>query len=360
MTEKDKPFGFGGVEKYYEQIEELLPQRREERKGSSTDILKDNRMIRKNEISCRRSVHWIVWCGLLMTGCQSHPAAAPQTPPFAEESATAAPKAGDLRTDLKGIKQVWVEPGSFQMGTDAKTIAGLQAMNPPPFIAAEFASEQPQHEVRLTKGYWIDKYEVTNRAFRAFVDDGGYENQAYWSAAGWEWLRGQPAGMLPMYCQGNVAEIPVACVTWYEAEAYAAWRGGRLPTEAEWEFAARGPQSRVYPWGSVFDPDLCNVVDSKALLPAGSFPEGASWVGAEDMAGNVMEWVQDWLGPYQSGAVENPAGPANGKVKVEKGGWWGANMFVARSAYRHFEDPPGYRDSHIGFRIVTKIALIFP
>ncbi len=78
-------------------------------------------------------------------------------------------------------------------------------------------------------------------------------------------------------------------------------------------------------------------------------------MGALDMAGNVMEWVQDWLGPYSSGAVEDPTGPATGRIKVEKGGWWGGTYFVGRAAYRHFEDPPGYQDAHIGFRIVTVV-----
>ena len=74
-----------------------------------------------------------------------------------------------------------------------------------------------------------------------------------------------------------------------------------------------------------------------------------------DMAGNAMEWVSDWLGEdyYATGPTDDPAGPADGAVKVEKGGWWGGNQFVARSAYRHFEDPPGYSDVHIGFRVVT-------
>ncbi len=292
---------------------------------------------------------FLLWTGFLITaaGCRG------ATPAASLPAAAQTPKAGDVRTDAKGIEQMWVDAGTFQMGTDEETLRALVDLNPPAFVAGEFASEQPQHEVQLTRGYWIDKYEVTNRAFGAFVEDGGYKNQAYWSADGWEWLQGQLAEMLPLYCQGNAAENPVACVTWYEAEAYARWRGGRLPTEAEWEYAARGPQSFVYPWGNAFDAALCNVVGGKSLMPVGSFPSGASWAGALDMAGNAMEWVQDWLGPYSAQPVENPTGPATGRVKVEKGGWWGATFFVARAAYRHFEDPPDYQDAHIGFRVAT-------
>ncbi len=306
----------------------------------------------RKPICWKKFLLWI-WFGIFLPGCMKIPEAVeqPQVPSIA--SAATTPKTGDSRTDTKGIAQVWVEAGSFRMGSSAEEIDALLKLNPPAFVAAAFDGEQPQHEVRITKGYWIDKTEVTNRAFRAFVDDGGYTHRVYWSAEGWEWLQGQLIEMLPMYCLGNAEENPVACVTWYEAEAYAAWRGGRLPTEAEWEYAARGPESNVYPWGNSFDPGLCNVVDSKSPLPVGSFPGGASWVGALDMAGNVMEWVQDWLGPYGPQTIEDPVGPTAGRVKVEKGGWWGSNQFVARAAYRHFEDPPAYQDAHIGFRIVT-------
>jgi formylglycine-generating enzyme required for sulfatase activity len=145
-------------------------------------------------------------------------------------------------------------------------------------------------------------------------------------------------------------------VTWYEAEAYARWRNGQLPTEAEWEYAARGPRSYRYPWGDSFDASRCNVIDTEGLTAVGSFPDGVSWVGAHDMAGNAMEWVQDWLGVdyYRTGEAIDPQGPATGKVKVEKGGWWGSHAIVARSAYRHFEDPPEYGDGHIGFRVVSR------
>jgi formylglycine-generating enzyme required for sulfatase activity len=289
---------------------------------------------------------------VLLVGCQSSPRVT-MPAPILEPTSTSVPTAGQIRFDQKGIEQVWVPAGSFLMGTDEAVIQELKALNPSSFVLGEFASEQPQHEVRITTGYWIDKYEVTNKAFQAFVEDGGYQNQILWSAEGWEWLSSQSINQLPRYCQGNVPDNPIACVTWYEAEAYTKWRGGRLPTEAEWEYAARGPKSLTYPWGNDFDSSRCNVVESKGLTPVGSYPTGVSWVGAFDMAGNVMEWVQDWLGNYSAGTIENPTGPATGKVKVEKGGWWGSTLFVARSAYRHFEDPPGYGDIHIGFRVVS-------
>jgi formylglycine-generating enzyme required for sulfatase activity len=263
--------------------------------------------------------------------------------------------AGASRTDAHGVEQVWVPAGMFKMGTDKATVTALRAMNPPSWVARELTSEEPQHQVTLTSGYWIDKYEVTNAAFQSFVEADGYRTQGYWSEAGWQWLSKQRVESLPRSCGSTAPDLPRACITWYEAEAYAHWRGGRLPTEAEWEYAARGPQSSIYPWGNDFDAARCNVVDSKGSQPVGSYPAGVSWAGAHDMAGNVMEWVQDWLDVnyYTSGAATDPHGPETGKIKVEKGGWWGSNLFVARSAYRHYEDPPDYNDWHIGFRIVT-------
>jgi formylglycine-generating enzyme required for sulfatase activity len=221
-------------------------------------------------------------------------------------------------------------------------------------VASEFPSEIPAHEVTLTNGYWIDRTEVTNAAFDAFVDAGGYTNQALWSDDGWAWLATKDASRLPTHCNGDVPEQPRMCLTWYEAEAYANWRGGRLPTEAEWEYAARGPKSTVYPWGDAFDRDKANVLNSVSPKPVGSYPAGASWVGALDMSGNAMEWVSDWLADHVAGPVTDPIGPATGTKKVEKGGWWGSNEFVARSAYRHYEDPPTYGDKHIGLRVASQ------
>lgn len=266
--------------------------------------------------------------------------------------------AGERRVDALGIEQVWVPAGTFRMGTDEAVAAELLALGPPAWAARELPSEQPAHSVTISTGYWIDRTEVTNAAYRAFIEAGGYAERSLWSDAGWAWLERQAAGQRPRPCATEAPDHPVACITWFEADAYARWRGGRLPSEAEWEYAARGPESTRYPWGDAWDPTRCNVEGATGTAPVASFPEGASWVGAQDMAGNVMEWVADWLDPtaYTTDAVNDPKGPATGRVKVEKGGWWGSNWFVARAAYRHFEDPPTYRDHHIGFRIATPIV----
>ena len=140
-------------------------------------------------------------------------------------------QAGDTRLDDMGIEQVYVPSGCFLMGTSEEQAAALE---PPEWAARQLASEQPQYEVCLTGGYWIDQYEVTNAAFQAFVDDGGYENEAYWSQVGLSWLNRQDVAALPEQCVEDAApDQPRVCITWFEAQAYANWRGGRLPTEAE-------------------------------------------------------------------------------------------------------------------------------
>jgi formylglycine-generating enzyme required for sulfatase activity len=239
------------------------------------------------------------------------------------------------------------------MGTELP--AGTAGLDIPSFARRELDTEQPAHDVCITAGYWIDKTEVTNASYKQFVADGGYTKPEYWSEAGKAWLENNKNTVLPTKCGSEDDDLPRVCITWFEAEAYANWRGGRLPTEAEWEFAARGPKSTIFPWGNEWDPKKANVTDSTGLTPVGNYPDGASWVGALDMSGNAMEWVNDWrLATYYKESPKNdPQGPEKGTIKVEKGGWWGSNPFVARSAYRHFEDSPTYGDHHIGFRIVT-------
>jgi len=305
----------------------------------------------------------VIGCAVLLAplvGCARNPVStppptsSPPTPTATVPPPTPTRAPGEARTDDLGMDQVWVPAGTFLMGT-----ADTSGLDRPVWAARELQSEQPQHEVEITSGYWIDTYEVTNAAYRAFVEDGGYDEETYWSDEGWAWLQEQDEER-PVACVEEIPDHPRVCVTWYEAQAYARWRGGRLPTEAEWEYAARGPESRIYPWGDRFDATKANVVDSSGLVPVGSYPEGVSWVGAHDMSGNAMEWVQDWLDfdYYEERVRVDPQGPESGRIKIEKGGWWGSNPYVARAAYRHFEDPPTYQDHHIGFRIVTPVETL--
>jgi formylglycine-generating enzyme required for sulfatase activity len=307
----------------------------------------------------------------ITAGCGSHPpktATATSTP---QPSPTITPEPSSTptrdvvivtplplqaRLDEKGIEQVWVPAGSFMIGTSEEDAQALLAIVPVSnWLQYALDRERPQHEVRIQEGFWLDRFEVTNAAFQAFIDDNGYEKAEYWSEAGWKWLSKQSPGSRPKQA-GSKPNVPRNNVTWYEAEAYAHWRGGRLPTEAEWEYAARGPDALIYPWGNEFDTSLCNVVQSSGLKPVGSYPRGSSWVNALDMAGNVMEWVQDWydIDYYKLTVRDDPLGPETGQVKVEKGGWFSGPRGTARSAYGHYEDPPTYSDDHIGFRINSR------
>lgn len=238
--------------------------------------------------------------------------------------------------------------------------------------------EFPQHRVSLD-AFWIDRTEVTNAQFRLFVDASGYKTTAEGERAGyvftvtegWALTAGvdwrHPAG--PDSDLLGLDQHPVAHVTWYDAQAYCEWAGARLPTEAEWEYAARGPQANRYPWGDAFEGDRLNFCDSNCdfdwadepyddgyarTAPVGSYPAGASWIGALDMAGNVWEWLQDWddSNYYDHSPSRNPAGPSTGTSRVLRGGSWSFNSHYVRSADRDF-DPPDRRYDDYGFRCAS-------
>lgn len=285
------------------------------------------------------------------------PAATPTRTP------TPAPRAGDSRTrTLPGgleLTQLFVPAGSFLMGS---ADGDREAQ----------ADEFPRREVRLD-AFWIDQTEVTNTQFAAFLNDRGNQVED-----GSSWLNlGNSASSIEQ--QGGTfapkrgfSSHPVIHVSWYGARAYCEWAGGRLPSEAEWEYAARGPDSTLYPWGNSLDCRLANVDDERRrdpetgpwgancdgydfTAPVGSFPGGASWVGALDMAGNVYEWVADWYQPdyYDSAPAANPAGPPSGSERVVRGSAWNMEESGAlRSADRLF-DVPGNRRDFVGFRCVA-------
>lgn len=183
-----------------------------------------------------------------------------------------------------GSLMVWIPPGEFTMGLPENDL-----------LAEDH--EKPLRTVFLS-GYWIDVYPVTNARFAGFIADGGYERRECWHAQGWEWrvasgIRQPGQWRLPGW---DGPDQPVAGVSWYEADAYARWSGRRLPTDAEWEKAARGTDGRRYPWGDPWPSgDLANF-DSAAgrTTPVGLYTEGVSPYGLHDMAGNVNNWVCDW------------------------------------------------------------------
>jgi formylglycine-generating enzyme required for sulfatase activity len=229
-------------------------------------------------------------------------------------------------------------------------------------------------------GFWIDRTEVTNAQFAAFVADTGYETTAEREGGGWTYTTanvwGYTEGADWQHPQGPNSNIvglemhPVVLVSWDDAASYAAWTGGRLPTEAEWEYAARGPESPVYPWGNAFDGERLNFCDHNCpfdeadqsvddgyqfIAPIGSYPEGASWVGALDMSGNVWEWVNDWYDDdyYARSPEVNPPGLDSGEFRILHGGAWGDDNQGTRAAYRGVSNPGGAYN--VGLRVVESL-----
>ena len=189
------------------------------------------------------------------------------------------------------------------------------------------------HKVYLD-AYWIDTREVTNAHYQEFVTASSHASSRYWKDAKY-----------------NGASQPVVGISWEDANAYCNWKGKRLPTEAEWERAARGPQSRLYPWGDRFDIVRTNTRESRSRRPldVGTFIEGATPEGLLDMSGNVWEWCQDWFDEdyYRISPVNNPTGPESGKKRIIRGGGWSApEVHMAR---RRGEKPDKTYPS-LGFR----------
>jgi formylglycine-generating enzyme required for sulfatase activity len=253
---------------------------------------------------------------------------------------------------------VWVPPGPFLMGTREEDIPSLLERFGPE--RRWYEGEMPQHEVVLP-GYWIGRYPVTNETYREFIEGGGYQTRAYWTEAGWKW---KGSRMQPAYWDDerfSDPQQPVVGVTWYEAMAYCHWLSEktgvpvRLPSEAEWEKAARGTDGRIYPWGDERpDENRCNFgYYVWRPTPVGKYsPQGDSPHGCADMAGNVWEWcATKWEDNYRDyKGDDDPEGDA---LRVVRGGCFDVFPRLARCAFRDFARP--YLDwnlSGVGFRIV--------
>lgn len=226
------------------------------------------------------------------------PAPATRTDPAPTE--TPAWTIGSERQRKKdGMTQVYVPQGTFLMGTDPED-------NP-----AQEYSTWPARTVTLD-AFWIDQTEVTNAQYAKCVNTGKCTPPKYQSSYTHN----------SYYLERKYADYPVVWVTWDQASGYCTAMGARLPTEAEWEKAARGTDGRIYPWGNQ-EPKAYEFFSERDTMPVGSYPNNASPYGVLDMAGNVWEWVSDWMGDdFQNAPFENPTGPEYGEYHVLRGGSW--------------------------------------
>ncbi|MBI1786312.1 MAG: SUMF1/EgtB/PvdO family nonheme iron enzyme, partial [Acidobacteria bacterium] len=259
------------------------------------------------------------------------------------EAAEALGQAGDPRLDQENW--VPIPGGVFWMGAQKKKPSARN------YDKEAFPDEVPVRKVTLDD-YRIGRYPVTVHEYAKFVDDGGYFNDRWWRAGGFGKFEEPEAWVVQLEHPNR----PVTRVGWYEAAAYCAWAKGRLPTEAEWERAARGPGGTKYPWGDEeIDVSRANYSYSRIEhpTPVGLYPKGRSPEGVDDLIGNVVEWCADWFGPYPAGDARNPLGPDKGTRKVVRGASFydGARILRAASRIRFV---PDYRFVNSGFRCVRE------
>jgi formylglycine-generating enzyme required for sulfatase activity len=231
-----------------------------------------------------------------------------------------------MRTStMDGMVQAFVPAGEFIMGTDETSLQ----------------KNRPAHTVFL-KDYWIDQIEVTNGMYALCVEAGK--------------CKPPTVSRNPYYGHSRYIDYPVVYVTWYNARTYCKWAGRRLPTEAEWEKAARGVDERIYPWGNIFpDEHLANFnFNFGRILGAFRYPLGASPYGVLNMAGNVREWVADWFHEfyYNGSPRDNPKGPPTGERRSLRGGAFDDSYEQIRT-YNRFEHAPTSAGINRGFRCAS-------
>ena len=259
-------------------------------------------------------------------------------------------QAGDPRLVDRTANRVFIPGGTFRMGAQAREASQ------PSFDPMAFPGEAPVHRATVSDLY-IGRYPVTVAEFAEFVDaEAGYRSADCWTADGWRWRahREHPGDWDGQRKHPN---RPVTRVSWYESDAYASWIGGRLPTEAEWEWVARGSSGRRYPWGEdAPTPDRASFDGRfRAPAPVGIYPKDLHEHGVRDLAGNVCEWCADWFGPYGTEPTTDPIGPAHGPSRVLRGGSFGYSALFLRAACRFLIHPGGGYDD-VGFRVVWSSA----
>jgi formylglycine-generating enzyme required for sulfatase activity len=238
---------------------------------------------------------------------------------------TATPSSANIISSKDDMTLVYVPAGEFTMGSDSNS-----------------TNEKPAHTVYLD-AFWIDQTEVTNKMYELCVSVGRCKEPTSKSSSTYP----------DYYSNSEFDDYPVIYVDWIMAGTYCSWADRRLPTEAEWEKAARGDDSRTYPWGNAApNNNLLNYNNSVGdTTKVGKYPNGASPYGALDMAGNVEEWVADWYDSsyYDKSPIFNPPGLASGTDRVLRGGAWDVSVISVRSAYRFGADP-SVTNVFIGFR----------
>jgi formylglycine-generating enzyme required for sulfatase activity len=279
--------------------------------------------------------------------------------PLAERIALAE-RLGELG-DPRTLEWCLVPGGPFVMGTD------------PDLEPDQKAHESPRIHPDVST-FEIQRTPVTVAGYSRFIDDKGYTRRELWSDEGWAFRESTEGGILyPRFYSPKEREEwkayltpsrPIVGVSWFEAEAYARWAAARLPTEAEWEKAARGTDGRRYPWGDEWEPDAAGHRENgpRCTVPVGVFPRGESPCGALDMVGSVWQWCRDCYAPdaYAHADRRDPEGPeapadAGGNVPrmVVRGGAWNTLPFSLRVANRN-SYPRTARFSNLGFRCVRQ------
>lgn len=256
-------------------------------------------------------------------------------------------QAGDPRLARPAENRVEIPGGTFWMGAQAED-AGA-----PGYDSEAYTDESPVRRVTVSP-FTIGRYPVTVEEYRRFIEAGGYQEPSLWDPEGWAW-REKEGHETPGSWKDQLGHPnrPVAEVSWYEADAFCRWAGGRLPTEAEWELAARGLEEREYPWRSPRRPGGRRANFAMRLgrpSPVGAYPAGATPEGVYDLAGNVWEWCGDWFAHYLEEPETDPSGPQTDASRVLRGGSFIVSPRDLRAAFR-FGELPENRSDNVGFRL---------